>query len=212
MKKHAMCLLATLVIMLIIGGSAYYIGTLQATCAISSQHCSLRTNMRKLWSDHVWWTRDYLITAIADMPDVKAATDRLLKNQEDIGAAIVPYYGNEAGEKLTKLLKEHIIIAVDVVTAAKENNDNKLKEANIRWYANADEISEFLSSANPNWPKDAIQKMMYEHLELTTNEVTARLKKDWVGDVKAFEKVFDEIMMMSDALTNGIVKQFPEKF
>lgn len=204
------------IVSLIIGGSAYYLGTRYpshtSSCNISPQRCSLRTNMRKLWSDHVWWTRDYLITAIADMPDLNATTQRLLKNQDDIGTAIVPYYGKEAGKKLTALLKEHILIAADVVAAAKANNTAKLKEADTKWHANADAIALFLSDANPHWPKKEMQDMMYEHLKLTTEEAVARLKKDWAADIDAFEKVFNEIMMMSDMLTTGIAQQFPEKF
>lgn len=212
MKNLILCLCTSLAI----AGGAYYIGTKRILSpsinAISTNHCSLRTAMRKLWSDHVWWTRNYLITAIANTPDLKATTDRLLKNQNDIGAAIVPYYGKEAGAALTNLLKEHIMIAADVITAAKENNDIKLKDANTKWYANADAIALFLSKANPHWPKNEMQKMMYEHLRLTTQEAVARLKKDWTLDIETFEKVFDEIMMMADSLTTGIVKQFPEKF
>jgi len=204
---------------LIIAGISYYIGTQHAQYReatyishVLPQRCSLKTNMRKLWSDHVWWTRDYLITAIADMPEAEAATTRLLKNQEDIGAAIAPYYGEEAGEKLTTLLKEHILIAANVVTAAKENNNVKLKEEDEKWHANADAIALFLSTANQNWPLDTIKDMMYEHLKLTTEQVVARLKKDWSADIESFEKVFNEIMAMSDALAMGIIKQFPEKF
>jgi prophage DNA circulation protein len=201
---------------LIVAGISYYVGRQHIQCGstahISSKHCDLKTNMRKLWSDHVWWTRDYLITAIADMPDVQAATTRLLKNQEDIGTAIVPYYGKEAGEKLTALLKEHILISADVVAAAKENNNVKLKEEDEKLHANADDIALFLSTANQNWTQDTIKDMMYEHLKLTTEEAVARLKKDWSTDIESFEKVFDEIMEMSDALTMGIIKQFPEKF
>jgi hypothetical protein len=211
MKQHIPCILISLAV----AAGSYYVGTryMQDTCAtITSKHCGLRTNMRKLWSDHVWWTRDYLITAIADMPDLKVTTDRLLKNQEDIGAAIVPYYGKEAGDTLTALLKEHILIAADVVAAAKANDTAKLKEADAKWHANADAISLFLSSANSNWPLDTMKPMMYEHLKLTTQEAVARLKKDWAADIEIFEKVFNEIMMLADSLTAGITKQFPEKF
>lgn len=209
MKNHIACI----ALLVAAAGGAYYVGMRHtATSSITPTHCALRTDMRKLWSDHVWWTRDYLITAIADMPDAKVTADRLLKNQEDIGTAIAGYYGKAAGEKLTALLKDHILIAADVVAAAKEGNDAKFKEANTKWHANADEIALFLSQANPNWPKDAVQHMMYEHLKLTTDEASARIKKDWVGDIAAFEKVFDEIMMMADTLTQGIVKQFPNKF
>jgi hypothetical protein len=178
----------------------------------SEQGCKLRTGMRKLWADHVIWTRDYIIAAVADADDAKAAADRLLKNQDDIGNAIAPYYGAEAGKKLTALLKDHILIAVDLVAAAKAGDTEKLTDADKRWHANADDIAKFLSDANPNWPYDMMRTMLYEHLKLTTGEAVARIGKKWADDVKAFDDIFEEIMGMADALTKGIVIQFPDKF
>src|SRR5262245_37308740 len=80
---------------------------------------ALRQDMRKLWTDHVVWTRDYIVAAVGDQPDAPAAAARLMKNQEDIGAAVGSIYGKEAGDKLTALLKDHIGIAVDLIKAAK---------------------------------------------------------------------------------------------
>lgn len=212
MKNHILCALASLTI----AGGAFFIGTRYnnnpSLDVLNSQHCDLRTEMRKLWSDHAWWSRNYLIAELADAPDFKATTDRLLKNQDDIGAAMVPYYGKEAGEKLASLLRKHIIIAGEITAASKENNDEKLKDSKGQCHANADAIAEFLSSINPNWPKDLMEKMMHEHLKFTFEETTARLNQDWEGDIKAFEKIFEEMMVMADALTSGIIKQFPEKF
>jgi hypothetical protein len=168
--------------------------------------------MRDLWADHVVWTRAYIIAAASDSPDAQAAANRLLANQDQIGQAIVPYYGQAAGTKLTGLLRDHILIAVDLVAAAKANDQAKLGDADRRWHANASDIAAFLSGANPNWPRAAVESMMNEHLALTTQEATARLKKDWSTDVATFDRIFDQAMMMADTLTDGIVKQFPEKF
>jgi hypothetical protein len=169
--------------------------------------------MRKLWEDHVMWTRVVIISVAGNLPDTNAAVGRLMKNQEDIGNAIKPLYGDAAGDKLIKLLKEHISGAYAVLEAAKAGDNAKLEIENKKWYANADEISEFLSSANPkNWPLDAVKHMMKMHLDLTLEEATARLKGDWIADVKAYDKVHDEILEMSDTLSNGIIAQFPEKF
>jgi hypothetical protein len=133
--------------------------------------------MRKLWEDHVTWTRNYIISAVADLDDAGKVAERLLKNQDDIGDAIMPYYGNEAGKKLAALLKDHILVAVEVVKAAKAGNSEELTKANMKWYANADDIAAFLSGANPNWPKKAVEEMLHKHLEFTTQEVVSRLKK-----------------------------------
>jgi gas vesicle protein len=172
----------------------------------------LKRDMRKLWTDHVVWTRAYVVAAVGDQPDASAAADRLMKNQEQIGSAVANYYGPSAGDQLTSLLKEHITIAVDVVKAAKANNKDALKAADDRWKQNADQIATMLSGANPNWPKSTLADLLNDHLKTTTDEVVARLKKDWNGDVQAFDHVYDHILKMADAISDGIIKQFPEKF
>jgi hypothetical protein len=172
----------------------------------------LRTNMRKLWEDHVLWTRNVILCLVDELPGANQSVNRLLQNQVDIGDAIKPYYGDAAGEKLTGLLKPHITIAAEVVTAAKKGDNTALDEANKRWHANADEISEFLSSANPNWELTDIKTMMNDHLKLTTDEAIARIQKDYDADIAAYDKVHKEILMMSDMLADGIIKQFPDKF
>jgi hypothetical protein len=172
----------------------------------------LKQDMRKLWTDHVVWTRDYIIAAVADAPDQKAAADRLMKNQEDIGNAVAGYYGKPAGDSLTHLLKDHINISTEIVKAAKAGNTTDQNAADKRWHQNGDNIAAFLNHANPTyWPKATLSEMMNKHLSTTTDELKARLNKDWDGDVKAFDAVYDHILKMSDALSSGIAKQFPKK-
>src|SRR5262245_37916554 len=64
-----------------------------------------RMAMRKLWEDHITYTRNYIISALANLPDGDAVAQRLLKNQDDIGDAIKPFYGADAGKKLAALLR-----------------------------------------------------------------------------------------------------------
>jgi hypothetical protein len=169
--------------------------------------------VRKLWEDHITWTRVYIISALAGLPEADTAAKRLLQNQTDIGNAIKPFYGDQAGEQLTSLLKDHILTAADLLSAAKSGDSAKLKDASKRWYDNADQIAAFLSSANPDsWSQTDMQSMMKSHLDLTLAEATARLKKDWPADVAAYDKVHDEILQMADMLAAGIMHQFPDKF
>lgn len=136
-----------------------------------------------------------------------------MRNQVDIGNAVKAFYGNAAGAKLTDLLKQHIAIAAELVTDAKKNDSSGVADASKRWTANANQIADFLHGANPkNWPKSDLRSMMRQHLALTTNEAVARLHGDWKADIQAFDKVHNEILMMSDALSGGIIKQFPKKF
>lgn len=178
-----------------------------------SKKMAFQNAMRKLWEDHVTWTRLFVVGALANLPDKDPTTQRLLQNQTDIGNAVKPFYGDAAGEKLAALLKEHITTAAEVVAAAQANDQTKLGDASKRWYANADEIAAFLSGANPqNWPAAQMKSMMHDHLDLTTAEVVARLKGDWTADIAAYEKIHEQILNMADMLSTGIINQFPKKF
>ena len=169
--------------------------------------------MRKLWEDHVTWTRLYIVSAVAGLPDAQPAAERLLRNQSDIGDAIKPFYGEAAGEGLTALLRPHILIAADLVKAAKAGDAAAVDAASARWSANADEIADFLSAANPtNWPKATLRAEMHHHLDLTLQEAQARLKGDWAADIAAYDAVHQHILGMADVLSGGIVRQFPRKF
>ena len=168
--------------------------------------------MRKLWEDHITWTRLYIVSAVAGLPDADAAAGRLLQNQADIGNAIKPYYGEEAGAKLTELLRGHILTAADLLGAAKSGDQAKLGEAKAEWYVNADEIAAFLAGANPAWPADTLKSMMRGHLDQTLAEATARLQGNWAQDISEYGHIHDHILEMSDALAGGIVTQFPTKF
>jgi len=169
--------------------------------------------MRKLWEDHVTWTRLYIVSFAAGLPDTQLAAERLLRNQEDIGNAIKPFYGDAAGDGLTALLRPHILIAADLLKAAKAGDDAGVAAASARWSANADEIADFLNKANPNnWPKATLRAEMHHHLDLTLQEAQARIKGDWVADIAAYDAVHQHILGMADVLSSGIQKQFPRKF
>jgi hypothetical protein len=172
----------------------------------------LRVTMRQLWDDHMLYTRNFIISSLAGLEDTEKIAERLLRTQEDIGNAVKPVYGEEAGSRLAALLKDHILIAADIVKAAKAGDNDGVAKGQERWKGNADEIASFLSKANPNWPLDTMKNMLYKHLGTTTNEVVSRLKKDWPGDIAAYDEGHAHMMMFADMLTAGIVKQFPDKF
>ena len=173
----------------------------------------LRTDMRKLWEDHITWTRLAIISLTTGSPDTDATVARLLRNQTDIGNAIKPYYGKAAGDELTRQLRAHILIAAEVIAAAKAGDNAKLTEAQARWVENADQIAAVLNSVNPRqWKLGAMKAEMHRHLVLTTEEAVARLQGNWAADVAAYDKVNNHILHMSDMLANGIVKQFPARF
>jgi hypothetical protein len=192
-----------------------FVTTAQAKAKTDAQ--AFHDTMRKLWEDHITWTRMVIVGFLADpdatLPDLQASVDRLLQNQVDIGNAIKPYYGEEAGNQLTALLTDHILIAAEILQAAKSGDTDALNNAVARWYDNADDIAAFLSSANPEfWPFEEMQAMMHEHLELTLQEATTYLSGDYAASVAAYDQIHLQALEMADMLSAGIIRQFPNKF
>ena len=180
---------------------------------ISRSEVALRQEMRRLWEDHITWTRLAIISLTTDSPDTDATVGRLLKNQTDIGDAVKPFYGEAAGNELTRQLRLHILIAADVVAAARAGDQAELGDAQARWLANADDIAAVLNSVNPKyWDLTTMKAEMHKHLDLTTQEAVARLQGNWSADVAAYDQIHEHILHMSDLLSSGLVKQFPKRF
>jgi hypothetical protein len=169
--------------------------------------------MRKLWEDHITWTRLAIVSFAGGLPDLAATENRLLRNQADIAAAIRPYYGAAAGTKLRGLLRAHILGAVALLQAAKANDTAALGKAHDAWYANGNDIADFLSSANAShWPRGEMRSMMKTHLDETLKEAVDHLNGRFAADVRDYDAVHASILEMADMLSDGIVAQFPARF
>ena len=169
--------------------------------------------MRKLWEDHVTWTRLAIVTFADASPSFDATAGRLLQNQTDLGNAIKPFYGPAAGNKLTALLNDHITIAVELLQAAKTGNTDAFNAANTRWYANGNDIADFLATANPgSWPDAAMRDEMTQHLDQTLAEAAHELHRQYPASVTDYEGIHAHILMMADQLSAGIIAQFPSHF
>jgi len=180
---------------------------------LNHKQLAFHDGMRKLWEDHVTWTRLAIVSFAADAPDLDATEARLLANQDDIGNAIKPYYGKAAGKALTKLLKEHIVGAVTLMGAAKSGDDAATAKAKAAWYVNGNQIADLLSSVNPKaWPKATMRSMMKGHLDQTLDEAVNRLNGRYAADIRDYDRVHRHILMMADALSAGIMRQFPRRF
>jgi hypothetical protein len=196
------------------GHDAHAHGTThEVTTSVSPAELALRNEMRRLWEDHVTWTRLAVVSLTAGSPDTEATVARLLRNQTDIGNAIKPFYGNAAGAALTKELRSHILIAADLIAAAKAGDQAKVAAEQARWSANAGAIATLLSRANPQyWKRSAVAAMLGAHLRLTTLEVVARLQGRWAADVAAYDRIHRHALHMADTLSAGLLGQFPGRF
>lgn len=178
----------------------------------TSKQTGLYASMANLWSEHMEWTYATVVAFALDSPALSASLERLLQNQVDIGDAIKPLYGDDAGDQLTVLLQEHINEAVPVLTAAKAGDSAALDTAVADWYANAKEIGAFLASANPNWDKAAMEDMMELHITQTIAYASDALTGDFVKAVADYGIAEQHMQEMSDMLSAGLIQQFPNEF
>ncbi|HEX2293925.1 MAG TPA: hypothetical protein VHN37_01300 [Actinomycetota bacterium] len=170
-----------------------------------------RRDMRGLWEDHIAWTRLFIVSAVDDLGDVDVTAARLLRNQKEIGDAIKPFFGDAAGDRLTELLDEHILVAADLLTAAKKGDDDAVARASDAWYRNGNAIADFLAGAGVG-EKSGLRSMMKGHLDTTLDEATARLSGDYEAEIAAYDEVRNHIHHMSDALADGVIAAFPDRF
>lgn len=169
---------------------------------------NLRNQLRMLWEQHVYWTRFFIISTAASLPDLGDVTNRLLENPNDFGAAFTPFYGARIANRFRELLREHLMIGGDLVTAAKNQDMAKVDEDRIKWYQNADEISAFLAQINPYWQESNWKTMLYDHLEMTEQEATLRLAGRYAEDIQMFDQIEQEALKMADYMAEGIIRQF----
>lgn len=187
--------------------------TVKSNPFTSSRYSSLNNQMQKLWADHMQWTYATVDAFFHDKNSLDSKLNRLLQNQKDLGAAIVPFYGKEAGDHLAQLLTDHILLAVPVLTAAQNQDQIALQKALDDWHANAKDIGDFLSDANSaNWPKADMEHMMKMHIDQTVAYSVALLQNKYTESVNIYDEAFDHMEEMGNMLSEGIAKQFPGKF
>lgn len=179
---------------------------------ISISRVNLLTQMNLAWLKHVFWTRLFLISVAENLGDLEVTKSRLFENPKDIANVFCPYYGTTIANAIQKLLTEHLQIGGDLIVALKNRNQQLVAELNRKWYQNAENMANAFSKINPFYPKEEIRIMLFRHLKLTTDEILARLRKDYVADIQAYDLVQNEILKMTNFFVTGIVKQFPNSF
>lgn len=186
--------------------------TMQSVLCISKAEAQLNRLLRTLWEQHVSWTRMTIISILEGLADEKYVTERLLRNAPEMASVFKKYYGERVASRLNQLLTNHLVIAAELVKAVKASNQQAAADAEKRWFANADEIAEFLSSINPFWSEEEWMKMLHKHLRLIMDEVKYQLSKQYKLSIEAYDKNEQQALEMADVMTQGIVKQFPNMF
>ncbi|MFC4410213.1 hypothetical protein ACFOZY_07150 [Chungangia koreensis] len=175
---------------------------------IHRKSADLKAAMRTLWEQHITWTRMTITSLVFKLPDANLVVDRLLQNPVDQGKTLARFYGKKIGDRYAVLLNEHLTIAAELVKAAMAGDNQKADELDKEWHRNGDDIARFLSRINPFINEQAMREMFYEHLALTKLEAVCMITKKYSEEIKVYDRIEEQALMMSDELSNAITRQF----
>jgi hypothetical protein len=165
---------------------------------------------RKLWEDHITWTRVVIISILDNLDGTPAYTERLLQNYEDMETALKPYYGDEA-EVLGDLIKDHLVIAAQILQALDAGQPTDALVAS--WYANGNDIAVQMNKMNPAyWPLAETQQMWKEHLDATIAEALDHHNGNFTAEVADYDRIHDLALEMADFISYGVMQQFHNQF
>lgn len=210
-------ILSTIVVVCVSLAWIAYPGGSQAATPNPAKVAELKMALRDLYIGHIFWVRDLVIsTRLGEKGAVSEADEYGLKNAKAIGQSIAPFYGQAAGEKFATLFTGHYSAVKGYMSAAFANsfkgNSARKKAALDALTKNAGEIAAFVSSANPNLPKAAVYGLLLTHGQQHVMSIDATAKKDWSGEADMWDPMVKHIYTLTDALADGIAKQFPDKF
>lgn len=166
----------------------------------------------KTMEQHTVWTRATIVSLVFDLPDASFVTNRLLQNPVDFGNLFSIYYGDRAGTKLSDLLRDHLVIAAELVKAAKAGDNEAAVEIEKRWYTNGDQIAAFLGSINLYWSEEVWRRMIRMHLDLVKTEAVTLITGNYQEEGSIYDQLETQALEMADVMTQGIIRQFPARF
>lgn len=175
---------------------------------VNREILELNNAFRMLWEQHIVWTRIVISDIVFENPELDFAIARLLQNPEDFGAQLAKFYGAAFGREFASLMRDHLTIAAELVQAALSGDNQKFAELNRSWFQNADAMSRALASVNPYWGYKRWREMFGEHLNLVLEEATLFIENRLEENVRLFDKMERQALMMADFMTRGIVSQF----
>jgi len=169
--------------------------------------------LRDLWVGHIFWVRNVVVDTLAGNKQAAAASEKaVVANARQIAAAIEPYYGKEAADKLFGLLAGHYGAVKEYAEATAAGSKGKQDAAFKRLAANANEIARFLSGANPNLPYDSLNGLLLAHGGHHIQEIQQLKGKQYAEEAQTWEAMKKHMYVIADALAGAIAKQFPKQF
>ena len=165
----------------------------------------LNEDMRLAWLNHVYWTRMYLMSAVADNADQQAVEERLLETADEITDVFARYLPIATTRQLRNLLTEHIEIAGQIIQALKAKNMSDYDALVKEWYRNANQMAALFASHNPYFESRETRNMLLNHLDLTREEIEQQVNGEYEQSIDVFRDVEQQALAMADYFARGLL-------
>lgn len=168
----------------------------------------LNRELRRLWNEHIMWTRTFIVSAVDGIEDLDSITDRLLRNPTDMAQVLAIYYGEEAADTFRILLEDHLKIAAEMLMAIQSEDAGAAKQYMDLWYANGAAMAAFLGEINDYWTEEEWKALLEEHLDMVKDYMIIRLNKAYGEDPPFYDRMEAQALAMADLMTAGTIRQF----
>jgi hypothetical protein len=180
---------------------------------VDTTAADLRSQLTLTLNEHVILAASATNAALGGRTgEFEAAVAELDRNSENLSALVGAAYGESAGQAFLPLWRKHIGFFVDYTNGVAMGDQVAADKAVADLTAYADEFAAFLSSANPNLPKDAVSDLVTEHILTLKEVVDAQASGDPQAAARALGLAVAHMHMIADPLAAAISQQFPEKF
>jgi len=169
---------------------------------------NLRDRFRILWEQHDVWTREVINGIVFELPNLEFTTARLLRNPVDMAKEFGRFYGPLVQSRLEELFTEHLVLAAELVVAAKAGDNEAVEDTRRRWYENGDDLARFLSSINPFWSYRRWLELIFHHLDLVEKEAVFLLTERFEENIAIYDEIEEQSLVMADFMAMGIINQF----
>jgi hypothetical protein len=184
-----------------------------ATTQVSGKVAETKAALRDLWVGHIFWVRGVVFaTSAKNGSAASAAEQATVANAKEIAGAIAPFYGPAAADQLFSLLAGHYGAIKEYLDAAVKQDSSGGAAATDHLTANARDIAAFLSGANPNLPKDALEELLMAHGGHHLQQIQEVQAGQFEKEAQTWSAMKGHIYVIADALTDALAKQFPERF
>lgn len=164
-------------------------------------------SMRKLWNDHIVWTRQYMISEMNNLPDKEAVLTRLRANARSISEEMSELHPSVDEQTMVSMLDSTVLFVTKLIfetnVGGTRTGAYETKEVLMKLM---DRMALYLNSVNEGWKLPEMKMLLQGYLNETHNEILARKNQIWDADIAAYDRLNNHVLKIADAFASGTIQ------